>query len=279
MKSITIETNNIKLHYLENRGKGETIILMHGLTANAHSFNSHLSKLNDFHTISIDLRGRGLSDKPDGNYSMDEHAKDIIGLMDKLGIEKAVLGGHSFGALLSIFIATNYPNRVKKLILIDAAARLHPNLREMVALSIQRLGKTWNSFNDYLENMKASPFLKGLWSEDMISYFQADVKENIDGCVTSQSSLKHITMAIESALGLGEKWIEYISSVPQPAVLINGTDPYGGDDPILPKELAMETVNMMKNCIYKEVAGNHFTMLFGEGTEETANTIISFLKD
>ena len=74
--------------------------------------------------------------------------------------------------------------------------------------------------------------------------------------------------------------VHYITYIEQPSLLINGTEAYGpSGDPILPKELALETVNMMKNCIYKNVTGNHLTMLFGKGAEETVKTIESFLKN
>ncbi len=88
---------------------------------------------------------------------MAEHARDIIGLMDALGIAQAVMGEHSFGALLSIYLAHHYPARVYKLVLIDAATRLHPNEREMVAPSMQRLGRVWPSFNAFISETKNAP--------------------------------------------------------------------------------------------------------------------------
>lgn len=278
-----VNTNEIRLHYLEHEGDDPTkpvIIFLHGLTANANAFDSILHKIKGHRILAVDLRGRGLSDKPNANYTMNDHAKDIVGLMDALGIQQAVLGGHSFGALLSIFLAANYPKRVLKTIIIDAAARMHPNVKEMVEPSMMRLGKTWNSFDEYLVKIKNAPYLNEGWLPEMESYYRADVKKNNDGTITTQSSLKNMTQAIEGALNPGIKWLEYITYIEQPSLLINGTEAYGpSGDPILPKELALETVNMMKNCIYKNVTGNHLTMLFGKGAEETVETIESFLKN
>ena len=278
-----VNTNGIRLHFLEHEGEDPTkpvIIFLHGLTANANAFDSILHKIKGHRILAVDLRGRGLSDKPNANYTMNDHAKDIVGLMDALGIQQAVLGGHSFGALLSIFLAANYPKRVLKTIIIDAAARMHPNVKEMVEPSMMRLGKTWNSFDEYLVKIKNAPYLNEGWLPEMESYYRADVKKNIDGTITTQSSLKNMTQAIEGALNPSIKWLEYITCIEQPCLLINGTEAYGpSGDPILPKELALETVNMMKNCIYKNVTGNHLTMLFGKGAEETVETIESFLKN
>ncbi|MBC7476018.1 MAG: alpha/beta hydrolase, partial [Candidatus Sericytochromatia bacterium] len=71
MNSKFVKANNINLHYLDFSGENPPIILTHGVTANAHAFdgliNSGLN--NKKRVISIDLRGRGLSDKPITGYS------------------------------------------------------------------------------------------------------------------------------------------------------------------------------------------------------------------
>ena len=107
MNSKTIQTNHINIHYLDSETAGETIILMHGLTANAHTFDGLLKEGlgKKYRIISVDLRGRGLSDKPTEGYTMKDHAQDILGLMDILGLEKCIIGGHSFGALLTFYMA------------------------------------------------------------------------------------------------------------------------------------------------------------------------------
>ena len=274
------QTNNINLHYIDHGGEGPKLLLMHGLTANAHAFDGFIGAgLNrHFHLYTVDLRGRGLSDKPESGYTMAAHAEDIAGLLDQLSEGRILLGGHSFGALLSIFIASNYPERVEKLILIDAAARMHPNVKELVGPSMLRLGKRWPSFEDYLEKIKSAPFLTGRWHPDMEGYYRADVYDLPEGGVTTYASLGHISQAIEGALELGEGWLHHIRSVKQPTLLINATDPYGPPDTpaILPKELALETVNMMQDCRYVEVSGNHVTMLYGQGTEESVQAMVGF---
>lgn len=277
-----VQTNNIQLHYIDHGGQGPAMLLLHGLTANAHAFDGYIAAglTRRFHLYTADLRGRGLSGKPETGYTMADHAQDIIGLLDNLGHESILLGGHSFGALLSIFIASNYPERVEKLILVDAAARMHPKVKELVGPSMLRLGRQWPSFEDYLAKIKAAPYLEGRWHPDMEGYYRADVYGLPDGGVTTYSTLPPIQQAIENVLGMGEEWLSHIRSARQPALLINATGPYGPPDApaILPKELALETVNMMQDCRYVEVPGNHVTMLYGEGAEESVRAIIDFAK-
>lgn len=273
-----ITTPAIELHYLEHGNPDDpTLILMHGLTANAHSFDRMVRGLDGYHVLSVDLRGRGKSEKPDTNYTMADHAGDIIGLMDTLNLKQVFLGGHSFGALLSIYLAANFPERVKKIVLIDAAARLHPDVKAMVAPSMLRLERSWDGIGEYLAEARMAPYSDGFWNDDMEAYFRADILEEGNTVIT-RSRLAHITQAIEGALGLGVTWLEYIKNISQPALLINATAPYGeSGHPILPKDLALETVYMMKHCRYKHVSGNHLTMLFNEGADESAAAVLEFL--
>lgn len=271
-----IETNGIRLHYLEFAGDAPVIILMHGLTANAHAFDgviaAGLSPL--FNVLSIDLRGRGESDQPSSDYTMATHAKDIIGFLDALNIKSAVIGGHSFGALLTFYLAANYPDRVEKMILLDAAARMHANTKEMLGPALGRLGQTFDSFDAYIARVKAAPYMTA-WDDTMLSYYKADVRENSDGSVTPIPKPENMVAAVNG--GLNEPWLEYISGVDKPAMLINGPGVYTMNAALLPEENAMETVNMMKNCRYVKVPGNHQTMLYGQGATAIVEAIRSFL--
>src|SRR5258708_14433717 len=96
-----INTNGIKLHYLDYPGEGQTLILTHGLTANAWSLDPLARRLSPaFHVLAVDMRGRGLSDKPSTGYTLPDVAGDFLGLMDAFGIQKGIVGGHSSWALL-----------------------------------------------------------------------------------------------------------------------------------------------------------------------------------
>jgi pimeloyl-ACP methyl ester carboxylesterase len=276
IQSHIIQTNGIWLHYLEHEGDSPTIILMHGLTANAHAFDGLIAAglSPAFHVLSIDLRGRGESSQPEEDYTMATHAKDIIGLLDGLKIDSTIIGGHSFGALLTLFLAANYPERVEKLILMDAAPKMHPKTKEMLVPALSRLGQQFTSFDAYIEKVKSAPYLQ-FWDEEMRSYYKADVSETADGTVTPIAQLAHMVQAVNG--GLDEPWLEYICNIDKPSLLINGPDVYTMDAALLPEENARETVGMMKNCRYAKVPGNHQTMLYGDGAKEIVVAIKTFL--
>ena len=90
----------------------------------------------------------------------------------------------------------------------------------------------------------------------MDSRSAANFTVNLDRGPDFLGALAHIAQAIEGALGLGLTWLEYIQGIEQPAILINATEPYGSSGhPILPEELARETVALMKHCTYHHVSG------------------------
>lgn len=278
MTDHTIKTNNIDLHYIEHNPKGSpTLVLIHGLTANAHAFDGLIAHglTKHFHLISPDLRGRGLSSKPAFRYTLEDHAQDILGLLDHLNIGKALLGGHSYGGLLSVYIAANYPERVEKLIILDAAAEMNPNAPAMLGPTLSRLDKTFPSYESYLAEMKASP-QNTFWDKNMETYYRADAHTREDGTVNPYPNLVNI---IEVATGVAQQpWIETFEQVKQLALLVNGLDDYTMDAPLLPDFKAKETVALMQDCKYVAVDGNHHTMLYGDNAAHVVKAIEDFLK-
>lgn len=277
MKSNFVETNHIKLHYLDSGGHLPPLLLTHGLTANAHAFDGLLKAgLASFcRFISVDLRGRGLSDQPSEGYSMKEHAADVLGLMDSLGIVQCDLGGHSFGALLGMYMAVHHPGRIRKLVILDAAARLHEKTKEMLGPALGRLGQVYESEEIYISRVKAAPYLT-FWDEEMRSYYRADIRTLPDGRVTPIPTPENMTAAILQG-SFGEPWSEYIPVIPHESILVNGADPYALGAPLLPQAYALETVEAMRHCRYVQVPGNHQTMLYGNGARATVEALKSFL--
>lgn len=277
MESKFVEVNNINLHYIERSAKDRpTLILLHGLTANAHAFDGLVSHglNNHYNLICPDLRGRGLSDKPAFHYTFQDHADDIIGLINHLKLEQVYLGGHSYGGLLSVFIAAHYPQIAKKLVILDAAVQMNDNVLEMLGPALSRLDKTFPNYDAYIKEMKEAP-QNTFWDDDMDSYYKADANIRADGTINPYPNLANI---IEVSMDTGrQNWKELFSKVNHPAILINAVDNYTLGEPLLPDFRAKETVTFMKDCKYIAVDGNHQTMLYGDGAKEIVKAIVEFL--
>jgi pimeloyl-ACP methyl ester carboxylesterase len=119
-----IEVDGITVHYQEAGPQdGPVVLLIHGFCASTMVWSEVFLPIaeNGFRVIAPDLMGFGFTDKPrHKDYTIEAHAKLIIGLMDKLGIEQAILVGSSYGGAIAFTCALDYPDRVERLVLVGA---------------------------------------------------------------------------------------------------------------------------------------------------------------
>jgi pimeloyl-ACP methyl ester carboxylesterase len=140
--------NGIGIHY-QSVGTAADVIMIHGLTANLTFWHLHLAHypLNkQFRITTYDLRGHGYSDMPSTGYTSADLAKDLCGLLDHLGIERANIVGHSFGGAVALHFALLFPERVKTVTLADARV---PSLQPLRRLSERQ---SWNVRRRRIQN-------------------------------------------------------------------------------------------------------------------------------
>ena len=104
----------------DRAGQGPSLVLMHGIGANATAWRTQLTALSDtYDVIAWDAPGYGRSDDPPGDWPMAEYADSLASFLDGLGIERAHLLGQSWGGVLAQQFYGAYPHRVRSLILSD----------------------------------------------------------------------------------------------------------------------------------------------------------------
>jgi pimeloyl-ACP methyl ester carboxylesterase len=149
MQSQFIKTNNINLHVMtDGPENGTSVILLHGFPQFHYGWNDQIPALVQagFHVIIPDQRGYNLSDKPKGisAYDVDILAKDIVGLFDHFGIQKARLVGHDWGAVVAWTVAINHPERLEKLAILNVP---HPDvMTDFVLHNPAQRKKSWYVF-------------------------------------------------------------------------------------------------------------------------------------
>lgn len=116
-----LNINGINIHYTDI-GKGkETVVLLHGLGSCGDDWQPQQEAMrNHYRVISIDLRGHGLSDKPDTPYSFPLFADDVKKLTSSLGIEKFHLVGFSMGGMTAMQFSADHPNSLLSLTVINS---------------------------------------------------------------------------------------------------------------------------------------------------------------
>jgi pimeloyl-ACP methyl ester carboxylesterase len=115
-----VKANNITINY-DQQGSGEALILIPYLAADWACYAFQVADYaKHFTCISVDLRGTGESDKPEGVYSTELFADDIAAFMQALGIQNAHISGLSLGAATAMWLAAKHPQKVKSLSLHSA---------------------------------------------------------------------------------------------------------------------------------------------------------------
>ena len=125
VKKVTV-LDGIEVAYADEGSGGTPLIFIHGLGSYLPAWLHAVNGLkDDYRCIAIDLPGYGKSDKGAYGYDMTFFSDAVVGVMDGLGLEEAVLVGHSMGGQIAMSVALRYPGRVERLVL-AAPAGLEP---------------------------------------------------------------------------------------------------------------------------------------------------------
>ncbi len=121
MKHGFAESNGVKIHYA-TLGSGPLVVMIHGFPDFWYSWRAQMEGLADkFQVVAIDQRGYNLSDKPEGreNYDMRLLVGDVIAVIRHFGKDKAIVVGHDWGGAVAWSLATNAPQFVERLIILN----------------------------------------------------------------------------------------------------------------------------------------------------------------
>lgn len=150
-----IETNGIRLHVMEaGPADGPMIMFLHGFPEFWYAWRKQIDYFADrgYLVVVPDQRGYNLSDKPEGiaSYKSDELAKDAVGLIDFYGRDQIYLVGHDWGASVSWWTAIKYPERIKRLVIMNVP---HPKVMNRNMLTNPRqMQCSWYIFFFQLPN-------------------------------------------------------------------------------------------------------------------------------
>ena len=142
-----IQANNIEVYY-EVQGEGEPLVLIPYLAADQACYAFQVADYaKRFTCYTVDLRGAGLSGKPEGTYSTELFADDVAAFMRAVGITNAHVSGLSLGAATGLWLAGKYPHLVKSLSLHSAWTASDPFLKAVVQ-GWQTMAKALESTTD-----------------------------------------------------------------------------------------------------------------------------------
>ncbi|AZO12107.1 MULTISPECIES: alpha/beta fold hydrolase [unclassified Mesorhizobium] len=122
-------------------GSGAPVLLIHGVGMDASIWQPQIASMQDrFDLIAIDMLGHGVSPLPPENAGLSDFAEQAIRLLDRLGLKRVAVIGHSMGALVAQEIALRSPSRVSSLVCLNAVFRRPPELAQAVRDRAAALG-------------------------------------------------------------------------------------------------------------------------------------------
>ncbi len=263
-----VVAGDLRFHTVQWGARGTPVVCITGITANAFCFQAFADGLaRDHRVIAYDLRGRGDSDKPEHGYSIAIHAEDLAKLIDAWGIERPIVLGHSLGGFVALYFAAYYPDKLSKVILVDAGAtpfwKTADERPAWLAVSLGRLGTPVPSFDEYRQRLKAAPFLGPYWNEYLDTYFEHDVIRREDGSVVAKTYREGALEDLEDVEARDAESLWRKVQVPT-LVLRAGQGVLSDNDQLLPAAAASALQRALKDCHYVNFPTlNHYTIVFG----------------
>lgn len=141
--SVFLDVEGMQVHLRDEgpRDDAMPIVLLHGTSASLHTWEGWVASLKgERRVISMDLPGFGLTGPMvDGDYRMERYVQFLTALLDKMGVQKVVLAGNSFGGRLAWEMAVAHPERIGQLILVDAAGYPTPSVSVPIGFRIAQI--------------------------------------------------------------------------------------------------------------------------------------------
>jgi pimeloyl-ACP methyl ester carboxylesterase len=134
--SRNVEIGGLKFHYTDWGGDGPPLVMLHGLTGHARTWDHTATTLSErYQVLALDQRGHGDSGWAT-QYGLASMAQDVLGLLDALELGEVTLMGLSMGGLVSFVFAAAYPDRVTRMVIMDIGPEIAPAGATNVASSL-----------------------------------------------------------------------------------------------------------------------------------------------
>jgi pimeloyl-ACP methyl ester carboxylesterase len=265
---ITLQGMQVHLRDEGPRNDPEPLVLIHGTSASLHTWDGWTDTLKgQRRVIRMDLPGFGLTGPaPDGDYRMTRYADFIAALMDQLGVRRAVLAGNSLGGGIAWRTAVQHPERVSRLVLVDASG--YPLQSTSVPLGFRLAQIEWlkpvmsrllprGMIESSVRNVYADP---GKVTPELVDrYYELTLRAGNRESLTQRMKLRE-TDAQSAGL---------IPTIQQPTLIL-----WGAQDRLIPEPSGQR--------FHKEIAGSQYVVFDGLGhvpqEEDPARSVVPVLK-
>ena len=245
-----------------------------GLSANALTFDALGPALASagHNLTALDLRGRGRSPAgPEGTHGWENHARDVLAAATALGAERFDLVGHSMGAFVGLVIANLAPERVRRLVLIDAVGVPDPRAMPPIFAAVGRLGAVYPSADAFLQKVAEAGVVP--WSPFWEAHYREDLVE-VPGGVQQRASASAVREDLRYGtwqLGVRNLWL----GIKARALLVRAGEPIGDGGFIVTACDRDAFVQTVPGARAVEIPANHYGVM---NHPLTARAVAEFLQ-
>ena len=266
------------------------VVAVHGITASHVTWRATARELlqrSDACLLAPDLRGRGRSAALPAPENFGTHSDDILALLDRLGVERAVLAGHSMGAYIAAGVAADHPDRVSGIVLVDSGLPValqegtDPDelLEATLGPALARLRMTFESVDRYVAFWHAHPAFTHGWNDDLEAYVRADLGGEPGNLrsVTSEAAVR----LDSSSLLLDDYARSALERVHSRIELLRAERGLLDDERVMVPDSLLDPFLAEHPEIHTQyVAGtNHYTIVMGSGAPRVVEAMVRCFDD
>jgi esterase len=234
----TVTVNGMRLHYLHwGEVDKPAMVLIHGIERHAHTFDHIVPEFTrDYRVIALDMRGHGDSAwSAEGAYLVEDHVKDLEGVIRELGLRRVTLWGNSTGGRVAQVYAGLHPDMVERLIVEDVGPERPQNIADNFARRVEREGNGWASEDELVKVlMTRAPRTPEAILRNLARF---GTKPRPDGRLIWKRDPNLVKGFVETEL-----W-QYVSRIKSPTIYV-----LGGASPIVPAETQQRLRATLPNC-------------------------------
>jgi len=246
--------NGLKLHYLDFGNPSKPpLICLHGLSGNAHNFDGLAEHLmNDYHVMSIDVRGRGDSEwGTPGEYLPPIYVSDLSTMIETLDLDRLTLVGTSMGGIIAMIFAGGYPHRVERLVLNDVGPEVNPVGLKRITDYFTEAPQDFGDLDEVAAYYRANyPFLATTSEPALREFVRWAVKPSAGGRLTWKidPAVRNIPRTGTAARQM-DMWVPYARITARTLVI------RGAESDILARETAERMCRVLPESKLVEIPG------------------------
>ncbi len=257
----------VSLHAWEWPGDPPPTLLLHGIGNYARYWDFFADAVaGRLRLIATDARGHGESGRPAGEYAPQEFVADAVAILDALAIDRAVVVGHSMGGTHAIRLAGSHPERVTRLVVVDAGPEPLPEGAERARrLSLERPERFANTDEALAYLRRTSPgYADEVYANRLRWLFRDE-----DGGLAWRSSHDALT-SIMTGARRSDLW-DALRAIRRPVLLVRGTR-----SNVLSAEVAQRMVETLADGRLIELDAGHNVAL--DRPTQLANVVVDFAR-